>query len=126
MNTDRERLAADFLRQTSKPLVGRTEPTVSWFGTPAERDLIVHALRGPAQEWQDISTAPKEGELIDVWANGSRSTDVYWGRRDSDYVKPRFGWCVLGDDGCAHPIEPTLWRPLPAPPVAVIAEERTD
>lgn len=69
-----------------------------------------------AQEWRDISTAPKN------------ETDVLLGRHGFipavGYIGPhRKEWWMPGT-GSNVPFEPTHWMPTPKPPVAVIAEER--
>ncbi|MBF9233960.1 hypothetical protein [Microvirga alba] len=93
----------------------------------------------PPEQWQDISTAPKDGTLIDVWCvtpddidfvpeqGGIRLTNVSW--HDGDKVFPHVGWVRVVDDGDYDLIDgppssplglprwvPTHWMPLPPPP----------
>lgn len=65
--------------------------------------------------WQDISTAPKDGTKIMVWSDNHcwGSPDVaYWGRNHplnpSSWVG---GHCHVG-----HIDQPTHWMPLPPAP----------
>ena len=81
-------------------------------------------------DWQPIETAPKDGSLFDGWGfsipdSGEmpdfpqeflRFTECYWGKRDSQWVRPKEGWCTLGSDGWSWAIDITHWMPLPAPP----------
>lgn len=62
---ERDKVAANFLRQTRTPLVGRTDPTVSWFGTPAERDVILSALRAmPLQDHADKAVIYRQVQAV--------------------------------------------------------------
>ena len=82
-------------------------------------------------EWQDISTAPKDGTVVDLWVNnpaliarGQRVTDAFWieGRwlelyqgefDDADIFIAGIGPC----DEVETPIcKATHWMPLPTPP----------
>ncbi len=63
-------------------------------------------------EWQDISTAPKDGTAVDLWMEyGSRETDFHmddkgrWVRKEG---YPTFTRVLLS--------KPAAWRPLPLPP----------
>jgi hypothetical protein len=83
-----------------------------------EIDVLVKALQKAAalqgsvvSEWQDISTAPKDGTRIVVHRPGAKRYPVvgidYWSTR---YTKPC--WAKS-----PHDEQPALWQPLPAPPV---------
>lgn len=83
--------------------------------------------QAPADGWQDISTAPKDGTRIDLYGPSGRFPNCRWGRHDAESRAP---WGEEHWRGVPfyrlHGIEQqapvTHWRPLPAPPV--IAEER--
>lgn len=76
----------------------------------------------PCDGWQPIETAPRDGTLIDLWCNGERRPDCFWGE---EWEEPEErGWrqkyaetsraasfSLLGG-------EPTHWMPLPEPPNA--------
>lgn len=74
----------------------------------------------PAQTWEGIETAPKDGTAIDVWAFwpehgiSYRVTDARWLECDG-----RGGWVLNGhvDYGYAYPPQVTHWRARPLPPV---------
>lgn len=53
--------------------------------------------------WQDISTAPKDGNILVLLGNG----EIFRAQRSSD------GWWTASDIGV---LNPTHWQPLPAPP----------
>jgi hypothetical protein len=62
-------------------------------------------------EWQDISTAPKDGTRILLFANGRVSVggfDPHWSGNCWVFIDPRI----------ATGTGPTHWMPLPAPPSA--------
>lgn len=81
--------------------------------------------RTPAQEWQDISTAPKDGREIEVkgdsgpygvseWRGRAKwFLPVNWHRDNAHWVSPAGAMLSLAG------YSPTHWRPI-----AVIAEER--
>lgn len=90
-------------------------------------------------EWNDdMSKAPRDGTVIDVWRDGGRET-VYWGLPphycgemgpycDSDWhaiKKP--GWiCATFGEFVGGKHDPfTHWMHLPAPPKAESAAEKT-
>jgi len=73
--------------------------------------------------WQPISTAPRDGTIIDVWLlhEGYRVADAYWKRSKVTKKNPYGGswWAPNHDyDGCDGPIGATLshWMEIPAPP----------
>lgn len=72
-------------------------------------------------EWRDISTAPKDGTVIDVWVNDPdgphRQTNVFWD--DGYWVLRRNRWSSVEaffDENGVPKIKITHWRPLPPPP----------
>lgn len=61
------------------------------------------------QGWQPIESAPRDGTVIDLWANGLRYADAYWD-----------GGCFSVLDSTGYGVEvdePTHWMPLPASPM---------
>lgn len=80
--------------------------------------------------WQPIETAPKDGTMIDLWSNGRRVTDSFWGKPDhscgemgeycdSDWHGAGPGW-VDTMFGEFLEEKPTHWMPRPkAPPIRV-------
>lgn len=74
-------------------------------------------------EWRDISTAPKDGTLVDLWCinhlrwdkAGQRVTSVSWGTVSDWMGNERQDW----QHGHGEDFEPTHWMPLPAPPAAM-------
>jgi len=76
-------------------------------------------------DWQDISTAPKDGTLIDIWIGRERRTDVcwrmsedqphreWWCARELTAEWHEWGWCNLGQE---YSVAPTHWMPLPRAP----------
>jgi hypothetical protein len=64
-------------------------------------------------DWQPISTAPRDGTVIDLWFAGE------WGRRmpDARWSEPIKAWVVDGR-GCSYLDSPeiTHWMPLPTSP----------
>jgi hypothetical protein len=82
-------------------------------------------------EWQDISTAPKDGTVIDVWVNDPdgphRQTNVFW--NDGYWVLRRNRWSSVEaffDEKGVPKIKITHWMPLPPPPVTNPAEVTHD
>ena len=73
-------------------------------------------------EWQDISTAPKDGTVVDLWAaereryDNSRITDCFFVR--GQWVHTRTIYDEDTDDELAPLFNPTHWMPLPPPPAA--------
>jgi hypothetical protein len=67
-------------------------------------------------DWEPIATAPKDGTYILVFEYPSKPLDtLYWSDFDQEW---RNGYNN-------HPAYPTHWMPLPEPPGAVCAEDRT-
>lgn len=62
-------------------------------------------------QWQDISSAPKDGTVIDLWRglNSFRLTNTYW--RDGKWQWKHYRYDEA-DDQITH------WMPLPAPPAS--------
>lgn len=101
------------------------------------RNLYIAALLDIIEKffkdkWQPIETAPKDGTEFYGWGTiinddgnihhpiPGRHYDCYWGNRDSDYVKRKYGpqgWCTRGHDGWSYGIVLIHWQPLPAPPM---------
>lgn len=77
----------------------------------------------PANSWQDISSAPKDGTEFDVWAindegQSRRICEVSWGPV-CDWVGNEWNdWRGMRPSLYHARFEPTHWMPLPAPPVA--------
>lgn len=62
-------------------------------------------------EWQPIETAPKDGQVIDLWRGGKRIVEYKWVQLtpDNGFFEPYgAGICVVRDA--------THWMPLPDPP----------
>lgn len=84
------------------------------------------------QGWRTMETAPRDGTVIDLFCEGERWADCYWGLPDhccgeagqycdSDWHRMKHGWIVCSINAPAG-LKPTHWRPLPAAP----QEERDD
>jgi len=73
-------------------------------------------------EWMDIKTAPRDGTRIDIWANGRRRADAYWGKRRSWTGSEECCWHPY-DGMNENPPEPTHWMPLPPPPLDELARK---
>ena len=80
--------------------------------------------------WQPIETAPRDGTVIDLWADGERWPDCYWGKRrywsvDGDETKtsawlmepPDWIWATM-NERIPCDVAPTHWMPRPAPPAS--------
>lgn len=73
-------------------------------------------------EWQDISTAPKDGTKVDMWFKWWRAdTDVFLGTRVPDchwrFDLPNPGWyCDWGGNGIPINSRPTHWMARPDDP----------
>lgn len=65
-------------------------------------------------EWQDISTAPKDGTrvIVGVWVHDAFDDETFWADWIESYseFKPHWGEDDTNGD------EPTHWMPLPPPP----------
>lgn len=79
-------------------------------------------------EWQPIETAPRDGTVIDLWADGLRIANCAWGKPDhccgeagqycdSEWHDQPEGWVDTSFNEflwTAHP--PSHWMSIPAPP----------
>ena len=71
-------------------------------------------------EWQPISTAPRDGTLVDISHEGVRFTDVYYLREALTIKGVTYAaWCK--ENGEVTVIEgfhtgQTHWMPIPPPP----------
>ncbi len=75
-----------------------------------------------------IDTAPKDGTVVDLWENGERHADCYWGKTqhdcgeagqhcDSDWHREKEGWVYSPlNHNMGETFKPTHWMPLPAAP----------
>lgn len=69
-------------------------------------------------EWQPISTAPKDGTLVDLWARNL----LTWNKRGERHVNKKWGpimdWTGREYEGwnLSESYEVTHWMPLPNPP----------
>lgn len=68
--------------------------------------------------WQPIETAPKDGSEIILFDPDYFQRSGFEGR----YSAPRGNWLSSYDS----PVNPTHWRPLPAPPAIESAREERD
>jgi len=99
--------------------------------TIAENATVAPAPSSPvpveAVGWQPIETAPKDGSIIDLFADGQRWSDCYWGKPlhfcgeagqycDSDWHSEPDGWTWSAVNEPFPFDEPTHWMPLPAAP----------
>jgi hypothetical protein len=79
-----------------------------------------------AEEWQDISTAPKDGTIVDLFGtrNGHprRFTDAAWrpiASWGTGEPTDKYRWMFDAFDHYGV-FEFTHWMPLPAPPIQTI------
>ena len=102
--------------------VGREEGDEKWSiedakaAAQADYDRRIRAALGPepATGWQDISTVPKDGTLVDLWdENGFRKPECYWDGKVwiRPYERPQIAGATIEYRG-----NPTHWRPDPLPP----------
>lgn len=82
-------------------------------------------------EWQDISTAPRDGTPIDLWVPWNPE-DVSAGRRFADAYRKAGEWWASGEDYDGYDArisgQPTHWMPHPSPPETrrTLTEEELD
>jgi hypothetical protein len=67
-------------------------------------------------EWQDISTAPKDGTPVLLWGQQEGRSPFVGRWQDAGWGE--FEWCehTTGLEACGPAHEPVYWMPLPAPP----------
>jgi hypothetical protein len=82
-------------------------------GPPEDEDGTLWNTRAP--DWQDISTAPRDGTDVLIGLGDTIAIGFYCPEND-----PRLppGWIWAGEDLWFR-CEPTHWMPLPAPPKEV-------
>lgn len=76
-----------------------------------------HWMPLPESDWQDISTAPRDREII-LGRHGSATESGFWHDGSENYYR-RAGWyaeCDRGNLLTARPWHPTHWQPFPEPP----------
>ena len=74
----------------------------AWVGS---RPGDVRYLRADLVEWQPIATAPRDGTVVDLWANGGhRSASQRWSRGGNWWYPSGFN-----DGTVSH------WRPIAGP-----------
>jgi hypothetical protein len=113
-------LAAEFDRQAAEG--------TQWTGQDRGDDPDDYGLDGSfnlekvaevAQGWQPIDTAPLNGEEIDVWADGTRITNVFWSAPHQQWA--RKGWRLSRGASIVAThvftdMRPTHWRHTPGAP----------
>lgn len=128
---DPMRVAADTLRHVEQ----REDCPISvyaWGGpdavdrwnrrTPDAQALAAAEQRGRMEgEWQDISTAPKDGTEVLLWGACWRDGQHYAPDRNVGWWTDGWHTRQIGED-----IEPTRWHPLPAPPAIRNQEPDTE
>lgn len=73
-------------------------------------------------EWQDISTAPRDGTVIDVWLGDCDESDRQFYCCGETRRSPGWAWAngkfrpCAGLPGLTVFVRPTHWMPLPEPP----------
>lgn len=68
--------------------------------------------------WQTIDTAPKDGTIVDLFVNGFRETDCFWGESSSAMFGQK-EWVKTNDEGWTLWVgNPTHWMPLPTSPLS--------
>jgi Lar family restriction alleviation protein len=80
-----------------------------WRGQGA-KDAIIAAWNSRATDWQDISTAPRDGRCV-LLSESGLSFIGWWVKLSNGNP----GWEWRGDGR----LNPTHWMPLPAPPKEV-------
>lgn len=65
-------------------------------------------------EWQDISSAPRDGTRILVYIPPRYRGDTNWAVSDCWMDKYDLTW----ETPCENDVNPTHWMPLPNPPEA--------
>ncbi len=67
-------------------------------------------------EWQPISTAPKDGEHVDLWAHGQRRADCFWVQDDPDCGYWRQCYAEFPSGAFDLRYAPTHWMEIPEGP----------
>jgi hypothetical protein len=90
------------------------------------------------ESWRSIETAPKDGTLIDVFAEGYRFANVKWGQEsddsdgepdpDSEFEWVHLDWHTTYDGWYWTGInyEPSHWMPVPRAPAGTIWRAKED
>jgi hypothetical protein len=76
----------------------------------------------PAPDWQDISTAPRDGTVVILFAAGVVCVGRYDGPSDGAVIAgtpSQYEWFDLSEMRSLHNSGVTHWMPLPAPPKEV-------
>lgn len=83
----------------------------------SEAATIIQQAIDKAQAWQPISTAPKDGTLICIWADYMQDGPwmAYWFVYKHRIGQGIEGWNT-GTDVAPDWAAPTHWMPLPQPP----------
>lgn len=77
--------------------------------------LYLRSIPNAGIEWQPIETVPRDGTAVDLWAEGMRWTDWRW--LSSSPLYPNGSWVQdILDWSRGQDIQPSHWRPTPAPP----------
>lgn len=130
-SSSRLRSRAEVIEECARVVEARRNPESSkWDAYNCAMDAAAAAIRSlPSSDggdgWQDISTAPRDGTLVDLWypRGGGRYIDMLW--RDGQW------WIGDAHDpecygGVVDPkVQPTHWRHRPSPPstTAPVADE---
>ncbi len=76
-------------------------------------DVVARLNESEARQWQDISTAPRDGTPILIWEDIGQFNAGYDDTRYSiGYWRPRGGWGNRNN----YDVNPTHWMPLLPPP----------
>jgi len=98
----------------TEPLLDSIEKTI----LAAERAALPHLQA----QWQDISTAPKDGRFILAWSSDGNGNPFIAQWRDADDMPDGGAWWEDHDSGFPVDADASHWMPLPAAPL--IAEQR--
>jgi hypothetical protein len=74
----------------------------------------IEAVKSGGVVWQDIKSAPRDGTVIDLWADDKRWTDCHW--TGANWFTP-YGIYNCGAEMELHGHHPSHWMPLPPPPI---------
>jgi hypothetical protein len=110
---DIERLIDEYARDAR---AGIGKPRKSRAALLAAIGKLVSSTQ-PAELWQPIETAPKDGTPILLGFPDSHSGEGRWMGDSSRNHWGEVGWFEFSDDVlCDRPSKPTHWQPLPPPP----------